>query len=127
MFNLRKAYEGRKVERVNAELENSLKRLRVLEGAYANLSAVESELGMDTVLALCDLGLAQYVAETGEKGLSTYVRVERTMDGRCYFSERWRDRAERYAPAIVGSVIAGLFTIAGVLIGFWLGSTSGTS
>ena len=73
MFNSRKAYEGSKIERINAELENSLKRLRVLEGTYANLSAVEDELGRDTVLALCDLGLAQYVAEVGEKGSSAYV------------------------------------------------------
>lgn len=125
MFNLRKAYEGRKVERVNAELESSLKRLQVLEGAYANLSAVESELGRDVVLALCDLGLARYVNETDESGFGTYVRVERTMDGRCYFSERWRDRAERYGTVVAGGLIGGFFTIAGALLGFWL-ATLGT-
>lgn len=126
MFNLRKEYEGRKVERVNSELENALRKLEKLEATHENIRMVEDDLGRDTVLALCDIGLAQYVSEVGESGMGVCVRVERTMDGRCYFSERWRDGVERYAPAIVGSVIAGLFTIAGVIVGFWLGVTSGT-
>lgn len=116
----RKAYTGQAKPRVNHELEKALKKIESLEYKERNLADIEMALDYEVIQALADIGLARYVSIPDERGYGDYARIERTLDGRNYFSEKRRWQIERYGPQVVGGLIAISGTVVGVVLGSWL-------
>lgn len=118
MFNSK--YDGPRVARVNKELEQGLKQIAEHESTLENREALSKLVGNEVIQVLVDADLACYPILEDEHGYGKHTRVERTIDGRNYFSERRRDWLERYGPQIIGGIIAIGGTVIGVLLGSWL-------
>ena len=119
MFN--RTYTGPAISRVNRELERALKEVARREETRENREEIEGVVGSEAVNALMGAGYVYLPSQRDGKGYGAYTRIERTIDGRSYFSERRRDWLERNMPTIIGAVIGGMFALIGSFFGYWLG------
>lgn len=108
------------MERISRELERTLRIVAKHESEMENRDSVEGESCFDCLEELQREGFVVYCdGAPDEHEYSEYNRIERTVKGRGYFSERRRDRMERYGPAFMGIV----GTLFGVVVGAWLAAS----
>lgn len=109
-------YEPRDI-RLNKELENTLKIVKKYEDDDDNYEKVVSKACWECISCLLE---AKMVAIVKNDPTSQNSHFERTIDGRNYFSDKRRRARERYGVVVVGALLGGAFTIAGVVLGYWL-------
>lgn len=114
-----KPYEPRSLP-LNKELEKALKTVKQFEGLSANRKQVIEAVGWESISCLGDAGL---IVHTRSDKNGDVDHIELTIDGRNYFPEKRRRRMERYGTVVVGGIIGGVFTIAGVVVGYLLAAT----